>query len=358
MSSSPYASALGRIKAHLPEFLTKEYLQRLLGAKDIGEVTKLLEPTPYGPELVQAAASYAGAPLLEVAINRLLIRRNRHAYESATFAGRPIVGAYLRRWDIENLELILSAKAQGRGVSETDAFLISSRELPAGLIAGTLTLDDVRQLLAQPTLEATVSAAVRFGYGTTLLPLLEAYQRTHDIFPLVQVLEREYYHQLIEALRFFQGDEWVVRQFLQEEIDGRNILLLLKARDGGLPSEPVLDRWIDGGTLSRAAAADAAAARDVPEVVKGLEGRFPALMQGLSAYQQTHSLTGFDSALSRERAARQLRRMRSYPLSLSVLFTYLQLAELERGDLRRIIYGKLYGLSADRIEPLLVLAGA
>ncbi|HZY93059.1 MAG TPA: V-type ATPase subunit [Thermoplasmata archaeon] len=355
MSSSPYASALGRLKAHLPAFLPKESYHRLLAAKDLAEVTKTLEPTPYGPAIVQAATSYGGATLLEIAINRTFVQRNRQAYESASFAGKPIVGSYLRRWDIENISLVLSAKAQGRPVTEAEAFLVSSRDIPAGLFAGVMTLDDFRTLLDQPTLEATVTALVKYGYGSLLLPLLEGYARTHDIFPLVQALERDYYARLLESLRYFQGDEWVVRQFVQGEIDVRNVLLLLKGKDAALSADVVLERWIDGGSLARGVVAELFGGRDVPELVKALEGRFPTLTEGVAEYRERRSLTVFEVALQRERAVREIHRMRSYPLSLAILFTYLLLAELERGDLRRIIYGKLYGLATERVESLLIL---
>jgi len=355
MSGSPYASALGRLKAHLPSFLSKDQVTRLVGAPDLAEIAKALETTAYGPAIVAAASSYSGATLLEIGINRTFVQRNRQAYESASFAGKPIVGAYLRRWDIENISLILSSKAQGRTITETESFLVSSRDTPAGLFAGVLTIDEFRRLLDQPSLEAVASALVPYGYGATLLPLLEGYGRTHDIFPLVQALEREYYAKLLSSLLFFQGDEWVVRQFVQGEIDARNVLLLLKGKDGDQPADVVGDRWIDGGTLARATVGEVYGARDVPELVKSLEPRFPTLAEGLVPYHDERSLTGFEVALQRDRAVKELRRMRAYPLSLAILFTYMLLAEVERGDLRRIIYGKLYGFPAARIEALLVL---
>jgi vacuolar-type H+-ATPase subunit C/Vma6 len=47
--------------------------------------------------------------------------------------------------------------------------------------------------------------------------------------------------------------------------------------------------------------------------------------------------------------------MRAYPLSVAMVFTYLLLAELERTDLRRIIYGRLYGLPTNAIVDSLVV---
>lgn len=354
MAASAYASALGRLKPEFTAFLSKETYAQLVAAKDPNEVAKILEGTPYGPDVQAARAAYQGVSLVEIALNRTFVRRNRHAYEATPFAGRDVVAAYLTRWDLQNVELILAAKAQGRPVTETDEHLVSSRDIPAGLYAGVLTLDDFRMLLSQPTLEATATALVRYGYGATVLPLVEAFQRTHDIFPILHALDREYYRRVIEAGRFFQGDEWVVRQLLASEIDVRNALLLLKGKAADLPMDEVLARWFEGGTLLASQVPDLYGVRGVPELVDRLAGRFPSITEGTPEYQSAHSLTAFESALQRYRATTELRRLRTYPLSLSVIFTYLLLAEFEREDLRRIAFGKQYGFTAERLAPLLV----
>jgi V/A-type H+-transporting ATPase subunit C len=292
--------------------------------------------------------------LVELAINRTFVRRNRHAFDATPFAGRSVVGAYLGRWDIQNIEMILTAKAKGRGVTETEDHLISSREIPAGLYAGAMNLDDFRILLSQTTVEAMVTSLVRYGYGTTILPFLEAFERTHNIFPILLALDKEYYRNVLAQARFFQGDEWVVRGLIQSEIDARNALLLLKGKDHRLPVEDVLARWIDGGTSTAAAASDLYAARSVPELAERLAPRFPSIGEGASEYTSADSLTGYEVALERERASSELKRLRTYPLSLSVIFAFLLRNELERSDLRRAVFGRLYGVSAERLTPLLV----
>lgn len=355
MSGFAYASALGRLKPQFPAFLGKEFYATLGAAKDLNEITKLLEGTPYGAEIARAASQYKGAPLLEVALNRAFVQRNRQAFESAPFAGRPVVGAYLRRWDTQNIGLVLAAKALGRAITETEVFLVSSRDIPAGMFAGAMTIDDFRLLLQQPTLDAVAQNLVRFGYGGVLLPLMEAYGRTRDIFPLLLALDRDYYARLLETGKFFQGDEWTVRLFVQSEIDLRNALLLLKGKDGQLPVDVVQERFLPGGTLPLTAVPELYGARSVPELVTALEPRFPTLAQGNALYQADRSLTGFEAELLRDRAVRELKRLRSYPLSLSVIFTYLLLAELERTDLRRLVYGRVYQMDPNTLANLLVV---
>ena len=217
-----------------------------------------------------------------------------------------------------------------------------------------ITKNEFRDHHNPPTIDQLVNQLVSYGYRGTLLPLIEAFERTHDIFPLTLALEVQYYHDVLEAARFFQGDEWIVRQFLRSEIDVRNALVLLKGKDAGLSSEEVSTRWLDGGSLPSNDVSDLYAARAVPELVERLTPRFPALPEGTPAYQEEKVLSGFEVALQRQRARDELRRLRTYPMSLGGIFTYLLLAELERADLRRIAFGILYGLSTEKLTPLLV----
>ncbi len=354
MAGSPYASALGRLKPEFPAYLGKDAYATLATAKDPNDFAKLLETTPYAADVAYARATHTGTTMVEIAINRTFVRRNRHAYEATPYAGRLVVAAYLGRWDIQNIEMILSAKALGRTLTETEDHLVSSRETPAGLYAGVMTLDDFRLLLGQPTLESTVTALVKYGYGATVLPLVEAFERTHDIFPILLALDRQYYRNVLSAARFFQGDEWAVRGLIQSEIDVRNALLLLKGKNAALPVDELVPRWLDGGTVSSSQAPDLYAARDVPALAERLASHFPSVGEGNAQFSSEQSLTGYEVALERDRTTAELKRLKTYPLSLGVIFSYLLLAEVERRDLLRLAIGRLYGISSERLMPLLV----
>jgi len=354
MASSPYASALGRLNPEFPAFLSKETYPQLLAAKDAGEFAKVLETTPYADDVARLRSTHSDVTLVELAINRTFVRRNRHAYDSTPFAGRGVVGAYLGRWDIQNIEMILTAKAKGGSIFETEDHLVSSREIPAGLYAGAMNLDDFRILLGQPTLEGMVASLVKYGYGTTILPYLEAFERTHNIFPILRALNKEYYRNVVAQARFYQGDEWVIRGLVQSEIDATNTLLLLKGKDRFLPADEVLSRFLEGGTMNISQAADLYPARNVPELAERFVARFPSIAEGSTEYTTADSLTGYEVAIERDRAASELKRLRTYPLSLSVIFAYLLRNEIERSDLRRAVFGRRYGVPAERLAPLLV----
>jgi len=355
MGGSPYASSIGRLKSDFPTFLGKEMFLQLRRAKGIDEILTLLESTAYGPHLNAARATVQGVALLEIALNRALVHRNHMAWTATPFAGRNGVQEYLRRWDLRNIELILTAKIDARPLTEIEAHLVSARGLPAGILGGTLTLDDLRLLLEQPTVEAIAQSLVKFGYGPTLMPLVEQFARSRDIFPLHLALEQEYYRRCTDAARFFQGDEWIVSQFLASEIDARNALLLLKGRALDLPTDRIFGHWVDGGSLGRAAAEDLLTSGSVPALAERLATQYPSLPTFAELYRTTGSLTVFEGAIRRDRARGELQRLRSYPLSIGVIFTYIYLAELEWNDLRQIGFAQVYGIPDERLDPLLVL---
>ena len=354
MAASPYASALGRLNPEFPEFLPKETYPQLLATKDPNEFAKVLETTPYAEDVARVRATHSGVSLIELAINRTFVR-----LEPACVRGDPVRGALGRRGVSGSLghpEHRDDPHGEGEGPGrhrDRGPPDLEPRD-PAGLYAGAMNLDDFRILLGQTTVEAMVTSLVKYGYGATILPFLEAFERTHNIFPILHALDKEYYRNVLAQARFFQGDEWVVRGLIQSEIDAQNALHLLRGKHLQLPVEDVLARWVAGGTLTTTLASDLYSARSAPELAERLAPRFPSIGEGASEYASAESLTGYEVALERERAISELKRLRTYPLSLSVIFAFLLRNEQERSDLRRAVFGRLYGVSAERLTPLLV----
>ncbi|HYZ95929.1 MAG TPA: V-type ATPase subunit, partial [Nitrososphaeraceae archaeon] len=133
MTSSSYSSSFGRLQSLSVNFLSSDILQHLLHAKDVAEMTRILEPTWYGEEIERAASLYSLPELLEVALNRHIVEINKIALEATPYSGKTAIRAYLLKWDIHNIELILSSKIIGRAITETEPFIVSSRNFPAGI---------------------------------------------------------------------------------------------------------------------------------------------------------------------------------------------------------------------------------
>ena len=354
MPTSQYASSFGRLQAISLNLLSKETIQNLMKAKDENEMVKILEPTWYGPEIEKAATLFKDADLLEVALNRHLVQINKIALEATPFNGKSAVRGYLSKWDIYNIELILSSKAMNRPITEVESFLVSSRNVPAGISAGNIPHDDIKVILSQNSVEGVVNQLVKYNYGTTLMQNLESFQKTGDIGPMMSALQANYYHNLLESLKFFQGDEGMIRTLFRTEIDKKNILNLLKAKESNLDKDLLSRHIIDGGLLSKNELLEIYGAKDIPEIVGRIESRY-MLINALAQYKKSKSLIDFEVALDKFINSEYVNKLKNIALSIGTVFYFILKMEQERENIKRIAYGKRYNLSAEQVTSLLLI---
>ncbi len=354
MPTSQYASSFGRLQAISLNLLSKEQIQNLIKAKDETEIVKTLGSTWYQPEIEKAASVFKESDLLEVALNRHLVYINKIALEATPFNGKSAVRAYLSKWDIYNIELILSAKSMGRPISETESFLVSSRNVPAGISAGNISHDEMKIILSQTGVDGVVNQLVKYNYGPVLMQHLETYQKTGDLGPMMSALQTFYYHNLFESLKFFQGDEGLIRDYIRAEIDKKNVLSILKAKESNLDKDLVTKHIIEGGKITKNELLDVYNAKDVPEIVGRIENRF-MLVNALAQYKKSNSLIDFEVALDKFINSEYVKKLKNIALSIGTIFYFIINTEHERENIKRIAYGKRYNLSADYINSLLLI---
>lgn len=353
MPASSYSTSFGRLQALSLNFLSEDFVLNLLQTRDIFEIVKQLASTWYGAEIERAASFYKPPELVEVALNRQLIAVNRIGVEASPFSGKPAIRTYLAKWDILNIELILASKSLGKSISETEHFLVSSRNLPAGVEGGNIGHDEIKILLAQSSVEAVVNQLIRYGYGTVLMQELSEYKKTEDLGPMMAALQRYYYSRLLEALKFFQGDEIVTRELIRTEIDKRNVLSLLKAKEGNIEKDVVVEHLIEGGNIPTRELGEMYMAKNLDELVKRIDTYYK-LGEGLDQYKKSGSLVDLEVALDKIISNRYLKRLKSTALSVGTIFYFIMRAEHERANLRKILYAKHYNLPMERIKSMLI----
>ena len=352
---SSYASSSGVLRVLSLQFLNKNQLSDLSKAKDVAEISQRLESTWYGTDIEAAESTYKPPESIEIAVNRHLVSVNRIALQSAPVFGKNALRAYLAKWDIENIELIIAAKSLGRTLEQTEAFLVSSRNIPVGLSFNTIPLSELHVLLQQPDVETVINYLVKYGYGAVLLQQLGEFRKTGDLGVFTVALGNYYYSKLFQELRFLQGDEGLLREYFRTEIMKRNILNLLKAKDSNVSREVFAKHLVEGGLVGSAGLLDAYGSPDLSDVGKKFEQTFP-ITEPLEKYKQTHDLTEFEVSLDRIMVAKFIPRFRSLAISLTSVFLFVLQAEFERQNIRRITYAKQYGMTEEYIRSI-ILAG-
>ena len=354
MGSSQYASSFGRLQSIAINFLPEAFLQNMLKANSVTEMVKQLESTWYGEEIKKAAAVYKDAALLEVALNRHIVETNRIISEATPFAGKNAVRTYLSKWDLYNIELILSSKAMGREISQTESLLVSSRNVPAGIAAGNISHDEIKIILAETTVDGVVNKLTKYDYGVILMKHLDDFQKTGDLGPMMSALHESYFQKLLESLKFFQGDEGAIRDLVRAEIDKKNLLNLLKAKESNLEKDIVSKHLIEGGRISTKELLDSYDVKDVVEMVGKFDSYFK-LTDAIEQYKTSKSLIDFEIGITKSIFENNVKKLRNIALSIGNIFYFIFRAEIEHENLKRITYGKRYEISNDKIKEMLLI---
>lgn len=350
---SSYASGFGTLRVLSPNFLTKEQLYDLARAKDVAEIAQKLETSWYGSDIEAAASVHKPPELIEVAVNRHLVQVNRTAMQACPVFGKNALAAYLSKWDIENIELIIAAKSLGRSLEQTEAFLVSSRNIPVGISSSVIPLGELHSLLQQPDIEAVINYLVKYGYGAMLLQQLGEFRKTGDLGVFSSALQTLYYSKLFSELRFLQGDEGVLREYMRAEVAKRNVLNLLKSRESKLDREIFSKHLIDGGLVSKENTLEMYTSPDLGDIVTKFTAWFD-LSSAVEKYGQSGNLTEFEVAMDKLIVSKYLPKFRSLSISLTAVFAFVLQAEFERANIRRITYAKQYGMTEEYIRSIIL----
>lgn len=348
-----YAAGFGTLRVQSLNFLTKTQLEELTRSKNAEEIAQKLESTWYGMDIEAEAAVHRPPELIEIAVNRHLIVVNRTALQNCPVFGKNALVAYLSKWDIENIELIIAAKSLGKTLEQTESYLVSSRNLPVSISLTTIPMSELHTILQQPDVEAVINYLVKFGYGAVLLQQLGDFRKSGDLGVFSSALQNYYYSKLLSELRFLQGDEGVLREYIRAEISKKNILNLLKSKESKIERDIFAKHLIEGGLVDKASLMEAYSSPDLSDVTKRFESWFD-LSAAVEKYQQTGNLTEFEVAIDRTLVSRYMPKFRALSISLTTVFAFVFQAEFERQNIRRITYAKQYGMTEDYIRSIIL----
>lgn len=329
-------------------------MNSLIKSEDLDTMIRKLESTWYGPEIERAASMYSGAELLEVAMNRHIVETNRIALQVTPFSRKSAIQAYLSKWDIYNIELILSSKAIGRAITETEPFLVSSRNFPAGITAGNISHDEMKIILSQPTFEGVVNQLVKYKYGVILIQHLDTYQKTGNLSPMIADLMEFYYTNLLDMLKFYQGDEGSIRDLIRMQIDKKNLLTSMKGKESNLDRDVVKKHLISGGNLSIDELLDIYGSNNVSELSVRID-ELLKLGDLLEHFDKSNNLIDFEVAIDKFINLKYVKKLKNTALSIGSIFYFILRAENEWDNVKRIAYGKRFGFSEERITSMLIL---
>ena len=344
--SANYEYVVARVRHRRASLFAEDDYRKLLGM-GLSGIARFMEESPYQAEINDLGARYSGVQLIEYALNRNLAREFDDLLRFSEGQLYELVARYLRKFDAWNLKTVL----RGRNSGATD------EEIRENLIdAGELDADFLDRLIAAPDVEAIVETVVaETEFGDWVEDALADYEESGLLTPLENAIDRAYYEGLFYESTGETGPLELYREFLQAEIDFRNMLNGLRIARSGAAIDPA-EYFIEGGQLFSATEIGSLVSDTDQLVAHVRESRYSEdLATALDALSADRGLSAFERGLDEALLAYSDRLSHVYPLSVCPVLAYILAKEREVDNIRAIAHGVETGLSRSTIEDELVM---
>jgi len=336
----PYVTA--RIKGKKRNLLGADVYPKLMKMQP-SQIARLLGETTYREEMLALAQRYSGSELTEKALTMNLARVYRDILSFSKGELREMIKEYLAIWDVRNIKTIL------RGVEHS----ISREEIVESLIpAGSLSEGALNELASQESTEAVIDLLKQMGFAAPPQEMMARFTNTRNLSEIEDFYDRQYYSNLLDAIRGKSKPIRIYRLFVQTEIDVVNAKNLMKLKLEGLKPDKIMNYMIPGG------------ARIPPDALRNISNMETSEALGEIKTLLKDELNGVSADVGAQRIALELdhylMRMSDklahiQPLSVIPVIDFIIRKKKEVDFIRIILKGKDNHLSEDMIKELLVL---
>lgn len=339
-----YAYLNAKLRAKLSKLISPEEYEKLLRAADVNAVLDVLRQTEYreGLENVGSAQDLVRA---EAALLGHLILCHREVAAHSKGAVRKFVEELMRKYEVENLKVILRAWSAHEATDFIRREAICN-EIPLDAILKAETIEEVIVLLGDTP------------YRKPLAEARERYKRTGSVFYLEVALDKELYEATWGAIgELSPRDRGIALKLIGIEIDILNINSILRSkRYYNLGLAEILGLMIPGGfQIKEELVREVYPGRDhaslISALLTGVYGALPHSLRTEKEVQALHMLEG----LLKETYAQQLRRaLGGFPFTIGTAIAYLRLKKMEVSNIITILNAKAFNLPPEDISANLV----
>ena len=334
-----------RVKTRRATLFGEEDYRNLL-RMGTGEIARFMEESTYEREIPALGARHVGVDLIEYAVNANLARNFDDLLRWCSGRLYDQVARYLRKFDAWNVKTLLRGVYAGADAQTIEDDLIPAGELEERFLAG---------LVEAGSVEEVVEGLAETTFGEPLDGALSDYEETGLLVPLENAVDRAYYERLLADVAADDRATQLYVEFLQAEIDFRNVRNALRIARSGADID-VTEYFIEGGRLFDATELRTLAGSPDDLVARLRESRYgDQLESALDQLEESESLIGFEHALDEALLSYSDYLSAVYPLSVCPVLAYVLAKEQEVSNIRAIARGREAGLSPDEIEADLVV---
>ena len=341
-----YAYAVARVKAKKANLMGNDAYQKML-LMSLPEISRFISESGYAKEITELTGKFDGINLIEHATYMNMARLLNGILDSTTGELHDTLAAYLEKWDIWNLKVILRGKSFG-----IDADNLREDLVPAGNLDGA----SLEKLIALETEEDVLNMYSKMNETVIPQSVIEAYKEQGNLAPIEDFLDKHHYERLLLSIDPSSRPTRLYQDFVRKEIDITNIETILKLKMEGVHGEEVMKYFISGGKdIDKKLATQLANAETVSAALNDLAQLdfYDDIKEALDA--EANSLRDIVAGMKKYKMKMTKSFSHLYPLSIIPIIDYMIHKENEVNNIRIVARGIDSGLDKDTINGLLVI---
>ena len=341
-----YAYTVARVKAKKSKLLKEEDYNKMLQLS-VPEVARYISDAGYSKEVTDLASQHGGIDLVEYATYSNMANVFTSILGSSQGELKDMVAAYLEKWDIWNLKVILRGKSYG-----LDAAGLKEDLVPAG----KLDDEDLEKLIAMDSAEDIISAFAKM-MSMNAADLVNAYKgAANGLGDLEDEMDKRYYTRLLSRINPSTRPGHMFQDWVRTEIDAKNIETILKLKAEGIYGDVVMKYFIPGGKeIDTRLATQMANEETVAGVVNDASQlQFADFLKELVEDDKV-LIRDVVHEIDKYEIAQAAKFSHMYPLSMVPVIDYMIHKENEVANIRTIARGIESGLDSETIKGLLVI---
>ena len=325
MNRMDFSQAVIRIKVLEKRLLSRARLERMVDAKDMDEVFRILGETEYQQHLNNVARPEDYENILSAELRRVYKLMDE-------LTGEKIITKLLSlKYDYHNLKVLVKERVLGKS--------LSGLYVPYGT-------EDLTKLKAAMSQEDFSDLDRRIGEA--LQETVAEYEKSGDPQMIDIVLDRHYYRHL-RALAD-ETDIPMFQEFVKNQVDFTNMKTLIRVKKMDKEMKFLEEVLLDGGAIDRDKIL-----YSINDTLDGILDKFrkedigKPLTEGLEAFRRTGRLSDFEKIID-NRLMEINEPSRNIVFGPEPLFSYLHAKEAEIKALRIIMISKINKLSPEVIR--------
>jgi len=341
-----YAYTVARVKAKKSLLLKEEDYSKMM-MMTVPEISRYISEVGYNKEMTDLAGRLSGINLLEHATYENMAKVFSTILTASEGELYGMVQAYLTKWDIWNMKVILRGKSYG-----LDADGIKEDLVPAGSISA----ESLDKLIALDSNDDVITNFARMAHVNIPQEVLSAYKANGNLGEIEDFLDKFHYERLVESIEPSTRPVRLFLDYIKKEIDVKNFETILKLKFEGIFGEAVVKYMIPGGKhIDSKLALQMANAETVEALFSEISelGFYEDIKDSFNLKDNT--LRGVVAGLKKYEIEQARKFSRLYPLSVIPVIDYMIHKEIEVNNIRAVARGIDSGLDRETVKGLLVI---